>query len=249
MRASTSEDASRLRFLEGWAAEAGTAVGPSVIEDALAVADPLLGGIIDEVVRQVGRRRFRASPATSHFDALCRSIVYQQLSKKAAATIYGRFLVALNGEPCPDLVLRTATRDLRAAGLSARKVRYVRELATAVEGGLLDLDALDLAADAEVVDSLTTVPGIGAWTAQMFLMFRLRRLDVLPLNDVGILRGLQIAHGLRRSPAPGYLARVGRRWQPHRSIACLYLWAAVDLNLSPPARPAGKRGYSGRLEP
>lgn len=197
-------------------------------EELLRSADPRLGRLIDAVVAKAGPQRFQPSPHASHFEALARSIVYQQLSGKAAATIYGRVLEALGGSMHPERILAVGDADLQAAGLSRPKIRYVRALAGAVTSGEVDLDHAESLPDQEVIASLTRVQGVGVWTAQMFLMFRLRRPNVLPTGDLGIQKGLQLAHGLRNPAAPGYVQRAGARWAPHRSLACLYLWAALD---------------------
>ncbi len=199
------------------------------IELALAERDPRLGALVERVIAHAGRRRFATSTARSHFEALARSIVYQQLSGKAAATIYGRFSAALGGDVTPSAVLATTDAELRALGLSVGKARYVRALAEAVEAGQLDLEHASSLDDDAVVRALTSVKGIGVWTAQMFLMFRLQRPDVLPTRDLGIQKGLSLAHGLKKVAAPGYVERAGAKWAPYRSVACLYLWAGLEL--------------------
>ena len=214
-------------FVEGWAAAAGA--GEKRLEEChLAEADPRLGRLIARLVTAGGVRRFKPSTAPSDFDAIARSIVYQQLSTMAASTIYGRYVETLGGCPSPERVLGARPERLLKAGLSRAKVRYVKALASAVASGELNLRSLRDLPDESVVDALTRVPGVGLWTAQMFLMFRLHRPDVLPTIDVGIRRGLQMAHGLRKPAAPGYVSRSGSRWAPYRSLACLYLWAALE---------------------
>ena len=229
----------RAAFLGGW--ESARIDGADHPEERyLAEADPRLGALIARVIEVQGPRRYGPSNASSHFDAIARSIVYQQLSRQAAATIYARYRGVVPGGG-PDEVVAVRPAALRSAGLSAPKVRYLKALAAAVSSGALDLRRIDEASDDEVVGALTAIPGVGVWTAQMFLMFRLRRPDVLPAHDVGIQRGLQVAHHLGRSAAPGYVMRAGARWAPRRSLACLYLWAGADLKPdvlapSPPAR-------------
>ncbi|MFH0901408.1 MAG: DNA-3-methyladenine glycosylase 2 family protein [Pseudomonadota bacterium] len=215
-------------FLDGWVARAA-AVEDRTPELWLSERDRRLGSVIRRVEAAAGPCRFRPSNASSHFDALARSIVYQQLSKKAAATIYARYLGVLGNASEPDRVLAASIETLRSAGLSCSKARYLKELALAVSSRRLDLERISAFADEEVVNVLTQVPGIGVWTAQMFLMFRLQRLDVLPLHDAGIQRGLQLAHRLEEPAAPTYVARAGKKWEPYRSIASLYLWAALDV--------------------
>lgn len=199
------------------------------IERALAASDPRLGALIDRVVAHRGLRRFGASSARSHFEALARSIVYQQLSGRAAATIYRRFAEALGGEITPGAIMAVEDEALRRAGLSAGKARYVRALAEAVAEERLDLEHASGLSDAGAIEALTSIKGVGVWTAQMFLMFRLHREDVLPAGDLGVRKGLGLAHGLAREATPGYVAQAGERWAPFRSIACLYLWAALEL--------------------
>ncbi len=214
-------------FVAGWAADEGAGEG-RLEECHLAAADPRLGRLIARLVAAGGVRRFKPSTAPSDFDAIARSIIYQQLSTMAASTIYGRYVEALGGFPSPERVLEARSERLLRAGLSRAKVRYVKALASAVASGELDLGSLRDLPDDSVIEAMTRVPGVGRWTAQMFLMFRLHRLDVLPIVDVGIRRGLQMAHGLRKPAAAGYVSRSGRRWAPYRSLACLYLWAALE---------------------
>lgn len=204
------------------------------IEHHLRTVDPRLGALIDQVIAAAGVQRFEPSPAATHFEALARSIVFQQLSGKAARTIHGRVVDALGGAISPEAVLRSSPEALRAAGLSQGKARYLTALSEAVASGSLALEGIEALPDEAVIDALTQVKGIGVWTAQMFLMFRLGRGDVLPTNDLGIQKGLQRAHGLRKPAAPGYVRKAGVRWAPHRSTACLYLWAALDQLLPTP---------------
>jgi DNA-3-methyladenine glycosylase II len=202
---------------------------PGRPESRLRQADPLLGTAIDRVVPSLGAQRFAPSGASSHFDSIARSIVYQQLSLKAAATIYARVLGCLGGRVTAARVLDAPRARLRAAGLSGSKITYLRSLASAVAGGRLNLNATARAGDDQIVSALTAIDGIGVWTAQMFLMFRLGRLDVLPAGDAGIRNGLRLAHGLPRLPTPSEVAAAGRCWAPYRSIASLYLWALLEL--------------------
>jgi len=214
-------------FFDGWRAARDPGADLRV-ERTLGSADPRLYAVIQRVASEGGPLRFRPSNAASHFDALARSVVYQQLSKSAAATIYARYVHALGGVPSAEEVARATPYRLRRAGLSAPKVRYLQALAAAVVSGQIELEQLAQLSDDAVIAELTCLPGIGIWTAQMFLMFRLHRPDVLPLHDAGVQRGLQLAHGLNRTPAPRDVERAGLRWTPHRSIASLYLWAAVE---------------------
>jgi DNA-3-methyladenine glycosylase II len=190
--------------------------------------EPVLGALVKThgPLDQEERRRGRPDDA---YGALLRAIVGQQLSVKAARTIYDR-LCALYGDrtPTPRELLDTDPEQLRTVGLSRAKANYLRDLAQHVEDGELDLDALPDLADEEVTAMLTAVKGLGQWTADMFLMFHLRRPDVLPVGDLGIRRAAQLAYGLDALPGPVELTELAERWRPHRTLACLYLWASLD---------------------
>jgi len=174
-------------------------------------------------------QRFPVPPTRSHFDALARSIVFQQLSGKAAATIHGRFAALFRDKlPTPKALLAIDAAVLRTVGLSRGKLASLQDLSRRALGEL-DLDAIAEMSDVDVIDALSAVRGIGEWTAQMFLMFRLRRPDVLPELDLGVRKGVQLAYGLKRIAAPGYVRRQGLKWAPHRSLASRYLWRGVDL--------------------
>lgn len=191
----------------------------------LRVADPRLGAWIDEL----GPCGWQADRRGSHFDAVARSIIYQQLSGAAAATIHRRYLGLFGGRsPAPEELVRTRVAALRGVGLSGRKVEYLQDLAARTRDGALPMDRLARMADADVIAALTTVRGIGEWTAQMFLMFRLGRPDVLPVLDLGVRKGVQRLHRLRALPAPERVATLGARWAPHRTVASWYLWKRVD---------------------
>lgn len=193
----------------------------------LRAADPKLGAVID----RVGRYRPGYRTQGTHFDAVVRSIVYQQLSGAAAATIHGR-VMAMYGDasPTPAQLLKTPVERLRAAGLSGRKVEYVHALAQQVTTRALPIETLHELDDDAVIEALTQVKGIGRWTAQMFLLFRLKRPDVLAELDLGLQKGLQKVHGLRSMPTPKRLARIGERWAPWRSVASWYLWRSLELD-------------------
>ena len=164
------------------------------------------------------------------FTALVEAIVWQQLSGKAAATIYKRVLALLpeGGPPTPGGILALEEADLRAAGLSRAKTAYIRDLATRVREGDVPLDALGTLEDDPVIAELTKVKGIGRWTAEMFLMFRLHRPDVLPVDDVGIANAIRRAYGLRKIPSPVRMQKIAEPWRPYRSVACWYLWRSLD---------------------
>jgi DNA-3-methyladenine glycosylase II len=183
--------------------------------------------VIASLMREHGACGLADAQHTDPFKALVHAIVAQQLSTKAAATIEARFAGLYGGVPTPDKVAATADEQLRAVGLSGQKTGYVRDLCRRISDGSLPLDALDAMPDEEVVKALTQVKGIGRWTAEMFLMFRLHRPDVLPVGDLGIVKAVQRAYRLRKVPTPERLTRIGEAWRPYRSIACWYLWASL----------------------
>jgi DNA-3-methyladenine glycosylase II len=162
------------------------------------------------------------------FAALLKAIVSQQLSTKAARTIYARLMALFDGVPTPSGLARLDDDRLRAAGLSSQKLRYMRDLGTRVADGSLPLHTLDAMSDDDVIVALTQVKGIGRWTAEMFLMFRLHRPDVLPVGDLGIVKAVQKAYGLRKTPTPDRLHEIGEAWRPYRSVACWYLWRSLN---------------------
>ena len=168
----------------------------------------------------------------THFDAISRSIVYQQLSGRAAGTIHGRFIerCGIGGAmPTPQDVLAHDVETLRACGLSQAKVAAIRDLATHVVDGTLPLDQIESMTDEDVIDALVQVRGIGRWTAQMFLMFRLGRPDVLPVLDLGVRKGAQKIHRLRKLPDETRLEKLAGPWRPWRSVASWYCWRALEL--------------------
>lgn len=187
--------------------------------------DPVLGALI----RQHGPCGLAASQHADPFKALVHAIMSQQLSSKAADTIARRFDALFGGRfPAPAEALAVPHDRLRSVGLSGAKAAFIQDLARRVVDGSLQLEALDAMSDAEVVTALMTVKGIGRWTAEMFLMFRLHRPDVLPVGDLGIVRAIQKAYRLRKPPTPERMVRLGESWRPYRSIACWYLWASLD---------------------
>ena len=201
--------------------------GDAAVEH-LRAADETLARIIEErgPLDMAARRRGRPSDA---YGTLLRSIVGQQLSTKAAATIYARVLDLFGGEtPSPQELLDADPEALRAAGLSGAKVRYVRSLAEHVLSGELELERLPDMGDEEVERELTAVKGLGQWTAHMFMIFHLRRPDVLPVGDLGVRRAVQIAYGFEALPSKEELEMLGERWAPYRSLASLYLWESLD---------------------
>ena len=184
---------------------------------------------IARVIDQVGACRFTPRIEGTHFDALLRAIVYQQLSGKAASTILGRILALYGGRyPTADELIATPEEQLRAAGLSRQKLSYLRDLARHVQDGSLPLDRVHDLDDTQIIEALTAVKGIGRWSAQMFLMFRLGRPDVLPDADLGIRKGIQRAYRMRKLPPPKKVQQLGARWSPYATYACWYLWRSLD---------------------
>lgn len=181
------------------------------------------------VIEQVGACRFAPRAEGTHFDALVRSIVYQQLSGKAAATIHGRLLDLFGGRaPTPAELVVTPDERLRSVGLSRQKLTYIKDLAARVESGEVPLADLDALPDDEIIAALVKVKGIGRWTAQMFLMFRLGRPDVLPELDLGVQKAIQRAYRLRSLPKPDRVRKIGAKWAPYSTVACWYLWRSLD---------------------
>ena len=182
------------------------------------------------VIASVGPCRFQPTSDHSHFYHITRSIVYQQLSGLAARTIHTRFIALFDSpSPEPHHVARMHDDKLRAAGLSRQKASYIKDLAARVHAGELVLDNVENMSDEEIIAALTTVKGIGVWSAQMFLMFRLGRPNVLPVGDLGIQKGVQLAYKLRKLPAPRKVEQIGRPWAPYSTIASWYLWRSLEL--------------------
>lgn len=171
----------------------------------------------------------RGRPRREHFAELARAILYQQLAGRAAAAIHGRFAALFDGElPTPDAVLALPLDALRGVGLSASKAASIRDLAEKVLDGSVQLDRIPRLPDDEVVRELTLVRGIGPWTAEMFLIFQLGRLDVWPVGDFGVRKGYALLYGLAEPPEPADLAPLGDRFRPYRSIAAWYCWRAAE---------------------
>jgi DNA-3-methyladenine glycosylase II len=170
----------------------------------------------------------RGRPRRTHFAELVRAICYQQLAGAAARTIHGRLEAALDGNPTPETVLALPIETLRAAGLSANKAASVRDLAEKVLAGDVELDRVARLGDDKIVEELTMVRGIGRWTAERFLMFQLGRLDVWPVDDLGVRKGYAVIHGLPEMPPPRVLQELGDPLRPYRSLAAWYCWRAVE---------------------
>ncbi|HEU4705969.1 MAG TPA: DNA-3-methyladenine glycosylase [Solirubrobacterales bacterium] len=198
---------------------------------ALAAADPTMAALIERIgkidVATRLKRRKEERPADA-YGALLRAIVGQQLSTKAARTIYLRVLDLFGGAtPSPEQLLEAEEADLRAAGLSGRKTEYVRDLAAHVLGGELELDRLEQLSDEEAIAEIVAVRGLGRWTAEMFLLFHLQRPDVLSGGDLGIRKAVQVEYGLEEMPPPQRVLEIGDPWRPYRSLASLYLWESL----------------------
>lgn len=173
----------------------------------------------------------RARPRRTHFAELARAICFQQLAGAAARTIHGRFEAALAGEVTPEAVLALPVETLRAAGLSANKTASIRDLAEKVVAGEVELDRVARLSDEKIVGELTLVRGIGRWTAEMFLMFQLGRLDVWPVGDLGVRKGYAVIHGRPEMPTAKELEELGDPLRPYRSLAAWYCWRAADTQL------------------
>ncbi len=194
---------------------------------ALARADPPLASLI----RRVGPCRLELDAIQSPFASLAEAIVYQQLTGRAAATIHGRFVALFRPRrfPSPDDVLGQTDEALRGAGLSRAKVAALKDLAARTKDGTVPpLRELRRMHEDEIVDRLTRVRGVGRWTVEMLLIFRLGRPDVLPAGDYGIRKGFRLAFGTRALPTPRQVLRRGERWRPHRTVASWYLWRALE---------------------
>jgi len=184
--------------------------------------------LVDEIGPLSTRRRKRGRP-TDPYGVLVRSITGQQLSTKAAATIYGRLTDLFGGEtPTPEQIIATDPQQLRAIGLSNAKAAYLRDLAEHIVDGELPIDDLAQMPDAQVYEVLTAVKGLGRWTVDMFLMFHLGRPDVLPVGDLGIRKAMQVQYGLDDLPKAPEMELIAVPWRPHRTLACLYLWESLD---------------------
>ena len=195
---------------------------------ALREADPVMAGLVGRNTAVVRSDLKRERPGDA-YGTLIRSIVGQQLSTKAAATIYRRVLELFGKHtPTPKQLLKVDPERLRAAGLSRAKVAYLRDLAEHVEDGALELERLPDLPDEEVAAQLTAIKGLGQWTADMFLMFHLGRPDILPVGDQGIRRAIQVEYGLRKLPDAKRMQKIAKPWRPYRTLASLYLWSSLD---------------------
>ena len=198
---------------------------------ALAATDPVMAALIERIgeidLATRLERRSEERPEDA-YGALLRAIIGQQLSTKAARTIYLRVIDIFDGRtPSPEQLLEADEQALRGAGLSGRKVEYLRDLAAHVISGELELERLDDLSDEEAIAEIVAVRGLGQWTAEMFLIFHLERPDVISGGDLGIRKAIQIEYELDEMPTPQEVVEMGEAWRPHRSLASLYLWESL----------------------
>jgi DNA-3-methyladenine glycosylase II len=186
-------------------------------------SDPVLRAIIE----RVGPYRIEYGEPTFH--SLAESILYQQLNGKAAVTIFNRFTEQTGDPVTPEGILKLTDAQMRAVGLSKQKTSYLRDLAAKTKDGLLNFDRLAEMTDSEVIEHLTQVKGIGVWTAHMFLMFTLRRPDVLPTGDYGVQSAMKKHYRKRKLPKPKDMEKIAKAWAPYRSVASWYLWRSLDI--------------------
>jgi DNA-3-methyladenine glycosylase II len=207
--------------------------------------DPVLA----TAIKQIGPCLMAERQRKDHLSALVGAIVSQQLSTKAAATIYGRF-VALFPEGqglSADAIAAQSDATLRGVGLSSQKIGYMRDLSARIVDGRLELEKLESLPDEQVIERLTEVKGFGRWTAEMFLMFRLHRPDVLPVGDLGIVNAIQRLYRMRKRPNAKRIQKLGEAWKPYRSVASWYLWQTLrnepltKAKSNPPPSPAKSR--------
>ncbi|HLK49498.1 MAG TPA: DNA-3-methyladenine glycosylase [Bryobacteraceae bacterium] len=187
-------------------------------------ADPVLGSII----RQVGAYRIEFREPS--FETLVKSIVYQQLSGRVASVIFGRLVAAAGGRLTPESILKLRPVRMRAAGLSSQKTAYIRDLARHTRDGLAVFEELGELTDEQVTERLTKVKGIGVWTVHMFLIFALRRPNVLPTGDLGIRNAVRKAYGMEEMPKPAEIESLAEPWRPYRTVASWYLWRSLESN-------------------
>ena len=186
--------------------------------------DPVLAALI----RKHGECGLAKAQRSDHFSALVRAITGQQLSTKAAATIFGRLVALMPDGVTPAAMSSLTDEQMRAVGMSRQKISYFRDLCDKASSGVVPLDALDAMSDDEVIAALTAVKGIGRWSAEMFLMFRLHRPDVLPVDDLGIVNAVKNVYKLRKRPTAERIRKLGEAWRPYRSVASWYLWRSLD---------------------
>lgn len=204
--------------------------------DHLKISDAVMASIIE----RVGPYRITYREPT--FEALARAIVFQQLSTKAARTIYGRFEEAAGGKVTPEAIQNLSVGEMRRCGLSKQKIGYIRDLADHAACGKLDFARLHSMADDEVIAALTDIKGIGVWTAHMFLLFALRRPNVLAIGDLGVRTAVQRMYRKRKLPTPVQMEKLGKIWHPYCSVACWYLWRSLEF---PKEANSNHKGHEG----
>jgi DNA-3-methyladenine glycosylase II len=193
-------------------------------------------GVMAALMERTGRFRL-PRPTTDHFSALAESILYQQLAGAAAAAIHRRFVALFDGDLTPEAVLAVPEQRLRQAGLSGSKAASIKDLAAKVAEGTVPLERISRVPDEEIIERLSVVRGIGRWTAEMFLIFQLRRLDVWPVDDYGVRTGWSLAYGLPDLLKPKQLQAEGDRFRPYRTVVAWYCWQAVHESR---AKPSGR---------
>jgi DNA-3-methyladenine glycosylase II len=206
--------------------------------------------VMKQLIAAAGRYAIEPQQQRSPFETLARAIAHQQLHSKAAQSILNRFISTCGQGvfPEPDALLALEDAALRASGFSFSKITALRDLAAKTLSGVVPVrEALLSLSDADIIERLTAVRGIGRWTVEMLLIFQLRRPDVLPVDDFGVRHGFRLAYGFKEMPAPKVLALFGQRWAPHRSAAAWYLWRAVDLHRAGQLPPPAVRAKLPRL--
>ena len=186
-------------------------------------SDPVLAAIIEKI----GPCKMQFGEPTFH--SLAEAILYQQLNGKAAVTIFNRFTAAAGDPLTPEGIMKLSDAQMRGIGLSKQKNSYLRDLSEKTKAGLLEFERLPELSEQEVIEHLTQVKGIGVWTAHMFLMFTLRRPDILPTGDYGVQAAIKKYYGKRKWPKPAVMEKIAKPWVPYRSIACWYLWKSLDV--------------------
>jgi DNA-3-methyladenine glycosylase II len=186
-------------------------------------ADPVIAGIIEKA------GAYAIQYSEPEFQTLVRSIVFQQLNGKAASTIFGRLAAAIEIQPLtPEAILKLRPQKMRSLGLSKQKTIYIRELAKLTRNGEIRFEHLPEMEDAAIIEALTRVKGVGVWTAHMFLIFALRRPNVLPVGDLGVRAAIKKAYALEALPTPAEMESIAARWHPYCSVASWYLWRSLD---------------------
>lgn len=191
----------------------------------LQAVDPILGAVIEK------SKLSKVKPRTNYFQSLVEEIISQQLSGRVADVITERFIGLFDNAPfpTPDSILARSDEELRKAGLSYQKISYIKNVSRAVSAGELDFKKFPALTDEEIIASLTQIKGIGRWTAEMFLMFTLGREDIFSYGDLGLKNAMQRIYGFRKHPSKKTAERISKKWHPHRTLACRYLWASLDL--------------------